>query len=182
MDPIRLSALLPGEPEEMLEAVRSMGLEGVVGKKISSLYEAGERSGSWVKCRINQEQEFVIGGFVPGAKGFERLLLGVYTGKKLTYVGKLPNGFVDKSRRALFLKLDALKTASCPFANLSEPKGGSRWGEALTAEKMKECVWVKPKLVCQVGFVEWTSGGKLRHPTFIGMREDKRHTDVVREA
>lgn len=180
-DPLRLSSLLPGETEEMLSAVKIMGLEGVVGKKLSSLYEAGERSGAWVKRRINQEQEFVIGGFVPGSKGFERLLLGVYHGRKFTYVGKLPNGFVEQTRRALFPKLEALRIQSCPFANLPEPKGGSRWGEALTAEKMKECVWVRPKLVCQVGFVEWTSGGKLRHPAFLGIREDKRAGSVVRE-
>ncbi len=181
VDPLRLSPLLPGGPEQMLSAVKTMGLEGVVGKKLSSRYEAGDRSGAWVKRRLNQEQEFVIGGFVPGSKGFDRLLLGVYAGKKLTYVAKLPNGFVQQTRRAIFPKLDALQTPDCPFANLPEPKGGTRWGEALTAEKMKECIWVKPKLVCQVGFVGWTSGGKLRHPTFVSMRDDKRATSVVRE-
>lgn len=180
-EPLRLSTVLPGSPEEILSAVVAMGLEGVVGKRLASKYEPGGRSGAWVKRRTNQEQEFVIGGFVAGSQGFSRLLLGVYEGRKLAYVGKLPNGFVDQTRSEIFPRLDVLKVAACPFANLPEPKGGSRWGEALTAEKMKECIWVKPRLVCQVGFVEWTGGGKLRHPSFIAMREDKRPASVVRE-
>lgn len=180
-EPLRLSTLLPGTPDEILAAVAAVGLEGVVGKKLSSLYEPGERSGAWVKRRINQEQEFVIGGYVAGSKGFDRLLLGVYEGKKLHYVAKLPNGFVTQTRLEIFLKLEALKSPTCPFANLPEPKGSSQWGEPLTSAKMKECTWVKPKLICQVGFVEWTGGGKLRHPTFIAMRDDKRATSVVRE-
>ena len=180
-EPLRLSTVLPGSPEEILKAVLAMGLEGIVAKKLDSRYEPGERSGAWVKRRTNREQEFVIGGFVAGNQGFDRLLLGVYKGKKLQYVGKLPNGFVEQTRSKIFPALDALKTATCPFENLPEPKGGTRWGEALTKEKMQECIWVKPKLVCQVAFVEWTSGGKLRHPSFIAMREDKRAAAVVRE-
>ncbi|MES2466444.1 MAG: non-homologous end-joining DNA ligase [Verrucomicrobiota bacterium] len=180
-DPIRISPLLHGTPEQILGAVEQMGLEGVVAKQEASLYEAATRSGAWVKRHTHQEQEFVIGGFVPGSKGFDRLLLGVYEGKQLNYVAKLPNGFVDQTRRAIFPKLDALRTLKCPFANLPEPRGSSRWGEPLTAEKMKECAWVKPRLVCQVAFTEWTAGGKLRHPTFVAMRDDKKANQVVRE-
>lgn len=96
------------------------------------------------------------------------------------YVAKVRNGFVDRTRKELFAAIKTLQTAKCPFANLPENKA-SRWGEALTAEKMKECRWVKPLRVCQVAFLEWTEGGKLRHCTFLAMRVDKKPKSVVRE-
>jgi ATP-dependent DNA ligase len=89
------------------------------------------------------------------------------------------NGFVPRIRDELFPALKALQTAQW-FKNLPE-KSASRWGESLTAEKMKVCRWTKPKLVCQVAFVEWTDAGHLRHCTFVGMRDDKKHAEVVRE-
>ena len=96
------------------------------------------------------------------------------------FVAKVKNGFVPRIRDDLFPALKALQTAQCPFKNLPE-KRASRWGESLTAEKMDECRWVKPKLVCQVAFVEWTDAGHLRHCAFVAMRDDKRPAQVVRE-
>ena len=179
-DPLRLSPLLQAPSEQILEAVRKLGLEGVVGKRTDSGYEPGERSGAWIKLRANLEQEFVIGGYVPGARGFDALLVGVYEKKELIFVAKVKNGFVPRIRDELFPALKALQTARCPFKNLPE-KRASRWGESLTAEKMEQCRWVKPKLVCQVAFVEWTDAGHLRHCTFIAMRDDKKPAEVVRE-
>ena len=179
-DPLRLSPLLQASSGEILEAVRKLGLEGVVGKRTDSRYEAGERSGAWIKLRANLEQEFVIGGYVPGARGFDALLVGVYENKELKFVAKVKNGFVPRIRDELFPALKALQTAQCPFRNLPEKKA-SRWGESLTAEKMEQCRWVKPRLVCQVAFVEWTDAGHLRHCTFIAMRDDKKPSEVVRE-
>ena len=179
-DPLRLSPLLQASSGEILEAVRKLGLEGVVCKRIDSHYEPGERSGAWIKLRTNLEQEFVIGGYTPGARGFDALLVGVYEKKDLIFVAKVKNGFVPRIRDELFPALKALQTAQCPFKNLPE-KGASRWGESLTAEKMQQCRWVKPKLVCQVAFVEWTDAGHLRHCTFVGMRDDKRPAEVFRE-
>ena len=97
-----------------------------------------------------------------------------------SFVAKVKNGFVPRIRDKFFPALKALQTAHCPFKNLPE-KRASRWGESLTAEKMKECYWVTPKLVCQVAFVEWTDAGHLRHCTFVAMRDDKKPAEVVRE-
>jgi bifunctional non-homologous end joining protein LigD len=172
-DPLRVSPLLLGPSGEVLEAVRKLGLEGVVGKRIDSTYEPGERSGAWIKHRTNREQEFVIGGYIPGAHGFDALLVGVYENKQLIFVAKVQDGFVPRIRDEIFPALKRLAVAHCPFKNLPE-KRASRWGESLTAEKMKECRWVTPKLVCQAAFVEWTDAGHLRHCAFIAMRDDKK--------
>lgn len=180
-EPLRLSPLLDASTETILAAVQELGLEGVVGKRLGSVYEPGERSGAWVKRRLNLEQEFVIGGYVPGTHGFDSLLVGVYEGRKLQYSAKVRAGFVPKVRAEIFPALKKLTANKCPFANLPEVKGSSRWGEPLTAEKMEECRWVKPKLVCQIAFVEWTEGNRLRHCTYVGMRDDKKAAGVVRE-
>jgi bifunctional non-homologous end joining protein LigD len=180
-DPVRLSPLLQAPAGHILEAVERLGLEGIVGKKNGSIYEAGKCSGAWIKLRTSHEQEFVIGGYVPGARGFDSLLVGVYERKRLQFVAKVKNGFVPRLRAEIFPALKKLTIPDCPFVNLPEKKGASRWGDALTAEKMKECRWVKPSLVCQVAFVEWTDSGKLRHCTFVAMRDDKPASAVVRE-
>jgi ATP-dependent DNA ligase len=177
---LRLSPLLQAPSTQVLEAVRKLGLEGVVGKRIDSIYESGKRSGAWIKHRTNMEQEFVIGGYIPGAHGFDALLVGVYEDKEPIFVAKVKDGFVPRIRDELFPALTALQTAQCPFKNLPE-KRASRWGESLTEEKMSQCRWVKPKLVCQVAFVEWTDAGHLRHCTFVAMRDDKKPAELVRE-
>jgi ATP-dependent DNA ligase len=179
-DPLRLSPLLQASAGEVLEAVRKLGLEGVVGKRIGSTYEPGKRSGAWIKHRTNREQEFVIGGYIPGSHGFDALLVGVYENKRLIFVAKVKDGFVARNRDEIFPALQKLRVVHCPFKNLPE-KRASRWGDSLTAEKMKECYWVTPKLVCQVAFVEWTDAGHLRHCTFVAMRDDKNPAEVVRE-
>ncbi|MEY2615792.1 MAG: bifunctional non-ous end joining protein LigD [Verrucomicrobiota bacterium] len=180
VDPLRLSPLLRASAGRILEEVRKLGLEGIVAKRNGSAYEPGERSGAWIKHRTNREQEFVIGGYIPGAHGFESLLVGLYENNKLIFVAKVKSGFVPIMRDETFPKLKKVATPNCPFSNLPEKKG-SRWGESLTVEKMKECRWVKPKLVCQVAFVEWTDAGHLRHCTFIALRDDKEASEVVRE-
>ena len=129
-DPMRLSPLLQAPSGQVL-AVRKLGLEGVVGKRIDFAYEPGERSGAWIKLRANLEQEFVIGGYVPGARGFDALLVGVYENKGLKFVAKVKSGFVPRIRDELFPTLKALQTAQCPFENLPKKKA-SRWGESLT--------------------------------------------------
>ncbi|MDB6117127.1 MAG: ATP-dependent ligase clustered with Ku protein LigD [Verrucomicrobiaceae bacterium] len=180
-EPIRLSPLLDASADEVLAAVSKMGLEGVVGKRSGSVYQPGERSSDWIKHRTDRQQEFVIGGFIPGAHGFDDLLVGVYEGKDLIYAGQVKNGFVARIREQVFTKLEKYITSQCPFANLPETRK-ARWGEAMTARKMEKCRWIKPMLVCQVAFVEWTEGGRLRHNRFLGMREDKKPSKVIRES
>lgn len=122
----------------------------------------------------------MIGGYIPGAQGLDALLLGVYESEQFIFVAKVKNGFVPRIRKEIFLALKKLGATHCPFTNLPEKKG-SRWGEALTAEKMEGCRWVIPKLVCQVAFVESTNAGHLRHCTFVTMRDDKNASQVMRE-
>jgi bifunctional non-homologous end joining protein LigD len=179
-DPLRLSPILTAPQGQILEAVRTLGLEGVVGKRAGSLYEAGERTGVWIKHRVDRAQEFVIGGYIPGAHGFDSLLVGLHEGGRLVFVAKVKNGFVARTRTEIFAELNTRQIARCPFANLPEKKGARR-GDALTKEKMGACRWVKPELVCEVAFVEWTDAGHLRHCTFVAMRDDKDASEIARE-
>jgi ATP-dependent DNA ligase len=145
-DRIKISAALEVPPETMITAIREQGLEGVVGKRRDSRYEPGKRSGAWVKMRVNQGQEFVIGGFIPGPHGLDSVVAGFYRGDDLVYVARIRNGFVPASRRAVFQRLRPLVMPECPFVNLPETRK-ARWGEALTAEKMKKCIWLRPQVV-----------------------------------
>ena len=164
----------------MLSAVREQRLEGIVGKRKDSVYEPGKRSGAWIKHRVNLGQEFVVGGFTPGPHGLDAIIVGYYRGKDLIYVARTRNGFVPASRRRAFEKLRPLVTPKCPFVNLPETRK-ARWGEALTAEKMKKCIWVRPEIVAQVEFLEWTDADHLRHSKFAGLRDDKSAREVVKE-
>jgi len=177
---IRISRQFEVTVNDMLVAVREQKLEGVVAKRKDSLYEAGKRPGSWIKYRVNRGQEFVIGGYVPGPQGFDSLIVGYYDGDKLIYVARTRNGFVPASRRQVFSKLTHLVTPKCPFVNLPEMRR-SRFGEELSAEKMKKAVWLQPLAVAQIEFLEWTDGDRLRHSKFVGLREDKNPRSVVKE-
>jgi ATP-dependent DNA ligase len=106
------------------------------------------------------------------------LIVGYYEDEKLYYVGKVRNGFVPQVRRDVYQKLKGLEIDACPFANLPEKKG-TMW--ALTKEEMKNCRWLRPELVAQIEFAEWTQDGHLRHSKFIGLREDKDPWTVRRE-
>ncbi len=171
-----LKASLP----DLIASVKSAGLEGLVAKRRDSAYEPGQRSGAWRKMRVNQGQELVIGGYTPSDKNFDALVLGYYKNGKLMYASRTRNGFTPASRVELFKKLKPLETKECPFANLPEKKSG-RWGAGLTAAKMAECRWLKPVLVGQFEFVEWTEDNHLRHTSFIALRDDKKAKDVKRE-
>jgi DNA ligase D-like protein (predicted ligase) len=177
---IRISEQFEVSANEMLVAVRGQKLKGVVAKRKDSLYEAGKRTGSWMKYRINRGQELVIGGYIPGPHGFDSLIVGYYQGKDLMYVARVRNGFVPALRRRVFEKIRGLASSRMPFVNLPD-EHPSRWGENLTAEKMKECVWLRPEAVAQIEFLEWTAADRLRHSKFVGLREDKNPRSVVKE-
>jgi DNA ligase D-like protein (predicted ligase) len=177
---VRLSEQFHISAEDMLAAIRKQQLEGVIGKRKDSLYEAGKRSGAWVEIRINKGQEFVIGGFIPGLHGVDSIIVGYYRGKDLFYAARVRNRFVPATRRMVYEKLKPFGTDKCPFVNLPET-GRARWGEILDAEKMKKCVWVRPKLVGVIEFLTWTEGDRLRHSKFVALRDDKNPRDVVKE-
>lgn len=130
--------------------------------------------------RVNQGQELVIGGYTPSDKNFDALVIGYYESDKLIYAARTRNGFTPASRAALFKKIKALEIQECPFTNLPEKKPG-RWGAGLTAAKMADCRWLKPVLVGQFEYVEWRADAHLRHSRFVGLRDDKKAKDVVRE-
>jgi bifunctional non-homologous end joining protein LigD len=179
-EPARYASSLDAALPVLVQSVKEQGFEGLVAKRRDSAYEPGLRSGAWMKMRVNRGQEFVIGGYTRGTSTFDALIFGVYEGNRLIYVARTRNGFTPLTRAQLFRKFKGLETSDCPFANLPEAKSG-RWGQGLTAAKMAECQWVKPELVGRFEFLEWTGDNHLRHSTFVGLREDKRARDVVRE-
>lgn len=145
------------------------GWEGIIAKDGDSVY-VSRRTRDWLKFKCIQEQEFVIGGYTdPQGKriGFGALLVGFYHRGKLVYAGKVGTGYDTETLQQLGNQLRQLETAVSPFAGDGLPRRGVHW--------------VRPKLVAQIGFTEWTPGDKLRHPRFLGLREDKRPEEVVRE-
>ena len=164
----------------MLKFVQKHRLEGLIAKRTDSLYEPGLRSGLWQKHRMDQGQEFVIGGYTPGTHGFDALIVGYYVGKQLYFAARVRAGFIPATRREVFAQIKHLKTPRCPFVNLPEQAEG-RWGQGLTAEKMKACLWLKPEAVVRIDFSQWTGAGKLRHTKYVAMRTEKDPRKVVRE-
>ena len=165
-DPIREAPRFDAALADLIAAVRAQGLEGLVAKRLDSVYEPGARSGAWRKMRLNRSEEFVIVGYTQGGRTFDALVLGRNDRDRLVYVARTRVGFTPASRERLMAKLRPFEIPECPFANLPEARPG-RWGEGLAADKMKECVWVRPELVAEVEFVEWTPEGHLRHARFI---------------
>jgi len=179
-EPVRYAAPLDASLPVLVASVKAQGLEGLVAKRRDSRYEPGLRSGAWMKMRVNRGQEFVIGGYTVGTKTFDALVFGYYEGDRLIYAARTRNGFTPVVREQLFKKFRGLAINECPFANLPEAKSG-RWGAGLTAAKMKDCRWLKPVLIAQIEFLEWTGENHLRHTRFIGLREDKAALEVRRE-
>jgi DNA ligase D-like protein (predicted ligase) len=179
-EPVRYLGELDASLPDLVASVKAQGLEGLVAKRRDSRYEPGLRSGAWLKMRVNRGQEFVIGGYTRGTKTFDALIFGYYEGDRLIYAARTRNGFTPVVRAQLLKKFRGLETPECPFVNLPETKGG-RWGTGLTAKKMAECIWLKPVLVGQFEFLEWTGDNHLRHTKFIGLRDDKAARDVSRE-
>ena len=146
------------------------GLEGLIAKRADSPYRPGSRSGDWLKFKCSHEQELVIGGFT-AAKGsrtdFGALLVGYYEAGALRYAGKVGTGFDSETLARLGTRLRELEREQSPFADVSPVPAGTHW--------------VEPVLVGQFAFSEWTRDGRLRHPRYLGLRDDKRPSEVVRE-
>lgn len=182
-DAIRFSASLGSDAAKLLKQAKKLGLEGLIGKRTDSLYESGRRSGAWIKLKLRHEQEFVIGGYTnpEGSRThFGALLVGFYDHQQLKFCGKVGTGFNAKLLASLHSQFQKIPSGHCPFLNLPEPRG-SRYSPRLTVAEMKKCHWLRPQLVCQVAFAEWTRDDKLRQPAFLGLREDKNAAGVVRE-
>lgn len=166
--PLRYGDHVVGSGPAVFEEACKTGLEGIVSKRADALYAPG-RSRAWLKVKCHREQEAVIGGFTEPSgsrEGLGALLLGVWEGKELAYAGKVGTGFTQKGARELRRKLDELETKSSPFREKVREKGSH---------------WVEPILVAQVRFGEWTPDNRMRHPSFLGLREDKPAREVSRE-
>lgn len=123
----------------------------------------------------------MIGGYTLGGANFDALIFGYYEGDKLLYAARTRNGFTPAIRSDLMRRFRKLVIIDCPFDNLPEARSG-RWGAGLTAAKMKDCQWLEPELVANFEYLEWTPENHLRHPRFVGLREDKAAKDVRRES
>jgi bifunctional non-homologous end joining protein LigD len=177
---VEFSDELAGSADQVIRAVAAVGLEGVVAKRRSSRYEPGKRSGAWQKFKVQHRQEFVIGGYKPENTTFQSLVVGYYEHRKLRFAARVRAGFTAAQRAALFDLLRPLKTEKCPFGDLPTGKTG-HWGEGVTDEDMKILRWVKPVLVAEVAFTEWTRDGHLRHSAFVGLRTDTDARSIERE-
>src|SRR5213595_520362 len=183
-EPIRFSGEIGSDVTKLLAEVKRRGLEGLIGKQRNSVYEPGRRSGAWIKLKCVNEQEFVIGGYTPpqGArKYFGAILVGYYKDKRLMFAGKVGTGFTAKSLSMLHKKFRAEERDDCPFEDLPSKQNG-KWVQAITPSIMRKLHWVNPVFVCEIKFAEWTRDGKLRAPVFLGLRDDKKPKEVVREA
>jgi len=169
--PLRFSTHRNGDGQAFFAEACRKGWEGLVAKRADSPY-TDKRSKDWLKLKCEQGQELVVGGFTApkGARtDFGALLLGYYDGDRLRYAGKVGTGFDEETLRTLGERLRALRQDTAPFADASSIREP-------TAQ------WVRPELVAQLGFSEWTTAGRLRHPRFLGLRDDKPAREVVREA
>ena len=167
---IRYSEHVEGRGDEFHAQACRLGLEGIISKRRDMPYRPG-RSKDWLKTKCTLRQEFVIGGFTEpeGARaGIGALVIGYYDGPRAVFAGKVGTGFSHKLALDLRRQLDAIEQSTSPFD--PPPKGLGRGVH-----------WVKPTLVCEVEFTEWTSDGKIRHPSFQGLRADKKPRQVIRE-
>jgi DNA ligase D-like protein (predicted ligase) len=166
--PLRFTVHRNSGGQELLDQACARHWEGLIAKRADGPYVAG-RSLAWLKLKCELGQEFVIGGFTEpsGSRvGFGALLLGYYEGDRLRYAGKVGTGYDQRTLRDLREKLDGLEVARSPFADPIRERGPH---------------WTQPRLVAEIGFTEWTRDGMLRHPRFLGLRDDKQPADVVRE-
>jgi bifunctional non-homologous end joining protein LigD len=180
-DRIRLSQVFNADGIEFFHAAEKMQLEGIIAKKKDSTYSPDYRSKQWLKVKVHKRQEVVIAGYTKNedtSKQFSSLLLGVFEDGRLQYVGKVGTGFSDKVQKEMMAQFTPIITKESPFKEIPDVNKGSRFRPNPPKAK---ATWLKPELVCEVAFSEVTSDGVFRHPSFQGMRIDKKATEVTRE-
>jgi len=178
---IRLSDAFDTSGIEFFDVAKQLGLEGIIAKKSNSVYQQGARSADWLKIKAHQRQEVIIGGFTRNegsSKSFSSLLVGVHQHGKLIYTGKIGTGFTAKMQQEMMAMFKPRIIKASPFDVLPDINKPSRFRPN---PPNATASWLKPELVCEVSFAEMTSDGVMRHPSFEGMRVDKRAKDVVLE-
>jgi bifunctional non-homologous end joining protein LigD len=166
---VLFSASLPGRAAAVIKIVQQHGLEGVVAKRKDSLYEPGQRSGAWQKLPLKPKGEFFIGGYRPTANSLEVLLVGHFEKGKFIFAGKVHQGLNPWNRSTILKSISKLHIPRCPFSNLPNRRKKGRWNDGITAEEMKEFIWVKPEVLAEIKFTEWTAGGVLRYAEFVAL-------------
>nr|WP_294871020.1 DNA ligase D [uncultured Pedobacter sp.] len=180
-DRVRLSQIFKASGTEFFNVAIKMGLEGIIAKKVNSLYTKNNRSKDWLKIKINKRQEVVVAGFTKNdntPKQFSSLLLGVYENGHLHYVGKVGTGFNEQAQKEMMAQFRPLTTNKSPFSEIPDVNKPSRFRPNPSKIKV---TWLKPELVCEIAFTEVTDDGVFRHPSFQGMRVDKKAKEVIRE-
>lgn len=178
---IRLSEVFHEKGEDFFRAAENLGLEGIIAKNIESAYTPGYRSKSWLKIKVHKRQEVVIGGYTLNEgtdKLFSALLLGVYEDGKLHFAGKVGTGFNDRMQKEMMKQFKPLIVKSSPFDMEPDVNQPSRFRPNPPRAK---AVWLRPELVCEITYTELTDDGVFRHPSFKGLRTDKKAKDVVME-
>jgi bifunctional non-homologous end joining protein LigD len=167
---VKYSDHVLGKGNKFFKAAIDRGLEGIMAKKANSIYQIKERTKEWVKIKVNQRQEVIIAGYTQPRntrKFFGSLLLAIYDGDELVYIGHTGSGFNTKSLEAIYNKMQPIIVNESPFTR--------------TPKTNMPATWVKPKLVCEIKFTEWTKDRMARHPIFMGLRVDKKAKEVVFE-
>ncbi len=167
---IKFSGHIESAGVAMFEQAQQLGIEGIMAKKAKSTYKEGKRSDDWLKIKTQKSQEFVIAGFTEGKGGrkyFGALIAGIYKNGNLQYIGHVGGGFDNKQIKRLYEKIEKLKQKDCPFDTAPATNA--------------PVTWIKPKLVGEATFSNWTTDGQMRHPVFLGLRQDKDAKDVKSE-
>jgi ATP-dependent DNA ligase len=164
---VQLSPVLFGHAANVLAHVKEFEFEGVVAKRLDSIYVPGQTSEKWQKQKTQKGADFLVGGYIPGRYGVEQLVIGEKRGREFYFVDSVKNGFVPSTRQRVFDAIKGKEIENCPFVNFPEKKGKYR----MDREKMGRVPWLRPRIVAEIAFNERTPGEHLRHSKFLRLRE-----------
>lgn len=179
-DMIKISKDFLVDGSDFLAVAEKTGLEGIIAKRKDSIYETGRRSINWLKIKVNKRQEVIICGYTKNkdtSRPFSALLAGIYEKGQLVYKGKIGTGFGIQEQKDMLTEFKPLEVKKAPFTDIPDVNKPTRYRGPVQAT----ITWLKPKLICEVSFTEFTDEGLMRHPSYKGMREDKNAKDVVME-
>jgi bifunctional non-homologous end joining protein LigD len=158
---------LSGDVRDILNNVEQFEFEGVIAKRLDSIYLPGQTSDKWQKQKTQRSDDFLVGGYVPGRRGVEELVVGETRDGDFYFVEFVKNGFVPATRQKVFEAVKGNEIQECPFVNLPEKKGAYR----MDREKMESVRWVKSRIIAEIAFNERTQAGHLRHSRFLRLRD-----------
>jgi bifunctional non-homologous end joining protein LigD len=172
---IHIAEPLSGKLERIAEKIAGFGFEGVIAKRRDSIYTPGNAPGTWLKKKIKETEEFIIGGYIPTGRAIDAIVVGRISSTGLRFAASVDDGFIPATRRDVFKALAGVPQLNeCPFVNLPEKRGRHKFDR----EKMSKTIWVKPQLVVEIAMNEWTPDGHLRHSEFVRLRPELRASDV----